>query len=312
MSIIAGAMAGLGQGMAQAGTMLQNNYFEEEKAARLEAIKEKWYAKEREDKRADLVEQRAYTEAQAVKARADAMSDYGAKKAIDEEYAAEEKAAINDLRKAQADAYRSAAKARAGGSIGSSGGSGGAGQIIYDNDGNAFSVNKRTGETTPVYEPVDMTNGVGVGNDIVFVDGNPVRQIRNSGKGEKKGSPEKLTTAQLIEMSKDPSDPERQSWANEQINQRAGYSPKKEAALPSADPNAKPSPTFMTKDQADAYYGKKPSGLISSQMDADELEEFVAGGGVPKSKPEMNFRLMKPLPIEDRGYLENRLYQTVR
>lgn len=309
MSIIAGAMQGIGQGVAEFGKMAVSAQFDAEKEQRLEAIKEKWYAKERADRQADKADDRAYTEEQAVKSRADAMSDYGAKKAIDEGYDADEKAAINDLRKAQADAYRSAAKARTGGS---GGGSSGAGQIIYDNDGNAFSVNKRTGETTPVYEPVDMTNGVGVGDDIVFVDGNPVRQIRNSGKGEKKGSSEKLTIPQLIEISKDPVDPQRQTWAIEQINERTGYSPKKEATLPSADPNAKPSPTFMTKEQADAYYGKKPSGLISSQMNADELEEFVAGGGVPKPKPEMNFRLMKPLPIEDRDYLENRSYQTIR
>lgn len=118
MSIIAGAMQGIGQGVAEIGKTAVAAQFEIEKEQRLNAIKEKWYAREREDKRADLVEQRDYTEGQAAKARADAISDYGAKKAIDEGYAAEEKAAIADLRKAQAEYYRDRVGVSAGGTGG--------------------------------------------------------------------------------------------------------------------------------------------------------------------------------------------------
>lgn len=120
--IIAGAMEGLGKGMAQTGTMLQANYFEEEKAARLEAIKQKWYDKERADKLSDRDDDRAYQDAKADKARADAMLDYGAKKAIDEGYGEEEKQAKIDYYKSMATENRSKADYYSG--KGSGGGSG--------------------------------------------------------------------------------------------------------------------------------------------------------------------------------------------
>lgn len=80
--IIAGAMEGLGKGMAQTGTMLQANYFEEEKAARLEAIKQKWYDKERADKLSDRDDDRAFVTEQKAQERADKMADWAAQQNV--------------------------------------------------------------------------------------------------------------------------------------------------------------------------------------------------------------------------------------
>lgn len=80
--IIAGAMEGLGKGMAQTGTMLQANYFEEEKAARLEAIKQKWYDKERADKLSDRDDDRAFVTEQKAQERADKMTDWAAQQNV--------------------------------------------------------------------------------------------------------------------------------------------------------------------------------------------------------------------------------------
>jgi hypothetical protein len=186
MSIIAGAMQGIGQGVADVGKMMTTNYFDEEKEKRLDAIKAKWYDKERADRAADKVEEREYQRTKGFEDRANTMSDYGAKRNIDAGYDGDEKSAKIDYYKSMAEENR--AKAGYYSDRGRSGA--GAGKQEWDDVTTEFTEN----DVKSLRETGKRADGSSLGSDYRMNDG----QIMI----DRKVNPNKpATQAQLNELN---------------------------------------------------------------------------------------------------------------
>lgn len=153
MSLIAGALGGLGKGISEAGLMLQRDYFDREKESRLEAIKEKWYSKEREDKLADRESDRAYQAEQKIQDRADRMTDWAAQQNV---------AMAREDRKMEFDAEqnrlnRAATAANYGRMYG-----GKNVEKVTGEDGSVYMVDKESGNATPVMIGGKSTKSMGI------------------------------------------------------------------------------------------------------------------------------------------------------